>query len=143
MNRWRRTVECEIKITRIAVHQITLPLIKPYRLSGGRLLYEALDSTVVGVETDAGVLGWGEGCPSGATCLPAFGMGVRAGLAEIAPGLLGQDPRRLDVINSMMDTALPGHPYVKSALDMPAGTSSVSRPGSRYASSSVVVSMGR
>jgi L-alanine-DL-glutamate epimerase-like enolase superfamily enzyme len=42
-----------MKITRIVVHQVTLPLIKPYRLSGGRLLFEELGSTIVGVETDA------------------------------------------------------------------------------------------
>ena len=107
-----------MKIIRIAVHQVTLPLVKPYRLSGGRLLFEELDSTIVGVETDTGINGWGEGCPWGATYLPAFGRGVRAGLEEIAPRLLGRDPRRLDVINSIMDTALPGHPYIKSALDI-------------------------
>ena len=107
-----------MKIARIDVHQVTLPLEKPYRLSGGRLLFEALDSTIVRVHTDEGIDGWGEGCPWGATYLPAFGRGVRAGLAEIAPQLLGRDPRRSDVVDAIMDTALPGHPYVKSALDM-------------------------
>jgi L-alanine-DL-glutamate epimerase-like enolase superfamily enzyme len=107
-----------MKITRIAVHQLALRLAKPYRLSGGRLLFEELDSTIVSIETDEGVTGWGEGCPWGSTYLPAFGKGVRAGIEEIAPQLLSQDPRRLDVINRTMDVALPGHPYVKSALDM-------------------------
>ena len=97
---------------------MTLPLERPYRLSGGRLRFESLDSTVVGVETDDGIVGWGEGCPWGATYLPAFGGGVRAGLEQIAPQLLGCDPRRVDVINGVMDAALPGHPYVKSALDI-------------------------
>ena len=107
-----------MKIVSIDVHRVTLPLAKPYRLSGGRLLFEALDSTIVHVHTDEDVDGWGEGCPWGATYLPAFGKGVRAGLEEIAPQLLGCDPRRVDVINGIMDRALPGHPYVKSALDM-------------------------
>lgn len=52
-----------MKITRIAVHQVTLPLAKPYSLSGGRLVFEELDSTVVRVETDDGLVGWDEGCP--------------------------------------------------------------------------------
>lgn len=107
-----------MKITRIAVYQVTLPLEHPYSLSGGRLKFEELDSTLVSIETDNGLLGWGEGCPWGATYLPAFGMGIRSGLAEIAPQLLGQDPRALDRINAILDRALPGHLYVKSPLDM-------------------------
>lgn len=107
-----------MKIVRITVYQITLPLQHPYRLSGGQLLFEKLDSTIISIETDRGVVGWGEACPWGSTYLPAFGKGVRAGIAEIAPQLIGQDSCRLDVINRHMDKALPGHPYAKSALDM-------------------------
>ena len=107
-----------MKITGISVWQCDLPLHKPYYLSGGRLRFDVLDSTFVRIDTDAGISGWGEACPWGVTYLPAFGRGVRAGLAEIAPQLLGRDPRRSDVVDAIMDTALPGHPYVKSALDM-------------------------
>lgn len=107
-----------MKITRICVWQLDLPLTKPYWLSGGRLKFEKLDSTFVRIDTDAGPSGWGEGCPWGNTYLPAHGPGIRAGIATLAPALLGRDPRALDAINRTMDTALPGHPYVKSAIDM-------------------------
>jgi L-alanine-DL-glutamate epimerase-like enolase superfamily enzyme len=107
-----------MKIARVLAYQVTLPLAKPYSLSGGRLVFEELDSTVVCLETDEGLVGWGEGCPWGSTYLPAFGRGIRAGLEEIAPQILGLDPRRLDVVNRTMDKALPGHPYIKSALDV-------------------------
>ncbi len=107
-----------MRITAIAVYALDLPLNQPYWLSGGRLKFEALDTTIVRIDTDAGISGWGEGCPWGSTYLPAFAKGVRAGIDEIAPALLGLDPRRLDVIDRAMDLALPGHPYVKSALDM-------------------------
>ena len=107
-----------MKITRINVWQLDLPLHKPYYLSGGRLKFECLDSTIVQVETDEGISGWGEGCPWGVTYLPAFGKGIRAGLAELAPLLTGLDPRQHDSINRIMDLALPGHPYVKSAIDI-------------------------
>src|SRR5205814_5542161 len=50
--------------------------------------------------------------------LPAYARGVRAGLAELAPHLLGEDPRQLARLNRRMDAALKGHPYVKSALDV-------------------------
>ncbi|RWN50285.1 mandelate racemase/muconate lactonizing enzyme family protein [Mesorhizobium sp.] len=107
-----------MKIIGITMWQLDLPLKKPYWLSGGRLKFEKLDSTFVRVDTDANVAGWGEGCPWGSTYLPAHGPGIRAGIATLAPSLLGQDPRSLEAINRTMDMALPDHLYVKSAIDM-------------------------
>lgn len=107
-----------MKITRISVYQADLPLKKPYWLSGGRLRFDRLDSTMVALETDAGLTGWGEGCPWGVTYLPAFGRGIRAGLEELAPALLGLDPREPQHVNRVMDQALPGHPYIKAPVDI-------------------------
>ncbi len=107
-----------MKITRLTLWQLDLPLSEPYWLSGGRLKFERLDSTFVRIDTDEGISGWGEGCPWGHTYLPAHGPGIRAGIETLAHALIGQDPRSLDHINRVMDTALPGHPYVKSPVDM-------------------------
>ncbi len=107
-----------MKITGVKVYQLDMPLTEPYYLSGGRLKFEQLDSTFVEIHTDEGLVGWGEGCPWGHTYLPAHGPGIRAGLEILAPVLIGQDPRSLEHINSLMDVTLPGHPYVKSPLDM-------------------------
>jgi L-alanine-DL-glutamate epimerase-like enolase superfamily enzyme len=107
-----------VKITGIEVWQLDLPLSKPYWLSGGRLKFEQLDSTFVRIDTDAGVSGWGEGCPWGHTYLPAHGGGIRAALDLLAPALIGQNPLALDHINALMDTQLPGHLYAKAALDI-------------------------
>lgn len=107
-----------MKITRISVYQIDLPLNAPYFLSGGRLRFDSLDSTFVRIETDAGLTGWGEGCPWGHTYLPAHGAGTRAAIETLAPGLLGLDPRSPDHINRAMDVQLPGHLYAKSPIDI-------------------------
>ena len=107
-----------MKITRVTAYQLDMPLTEPYFLSGGRLRFEKLDSTFVRIETDEGLIGWGEGCPWGHTYLPAHGPGIRAGLEILAPALIGLDPRGLDHINRVMDVQLPGHPYVKSPLDL-------------------------
>lgn len=107
-----------MKISRVAVWQKILPLTKPYWLSGGRLKFEALDSTFVRLETDDGLSGWGEGCPWGHTYLPAFGGGIRAAMEILAPALLGRDPRHIEALNRTMDVALPGHLYAKAPLDM-------------------------
>ncbi len=107
-----------MKISRIAAWHLDLPLNEPYWLSGGRLKFERLDSTLVRIDTDDGLGGWGEGCPWGHTYLPAHGPGVRAALEILAPALIGSDPRSLDHINRIMDLALPGHHYAKSPLDI-------------------------
>lgn len=107
-----------MKIARIFAHRVELPLIEgSYRWSGGKEV-TVFDSTVVGVETDCGRVGFGEVCPLGPFYLPAYAEGVRAGLRELAPNLIGWDPRELTRLNQRMDAALKGHPYVKSGIDI-------------------------
>lgn len=105
-------------IAKITVWQRTLPLKHAYSLSGGRLRFESLDSTFVRIDCADGSYGFGEGCPWGHTYLPAFGEGIRAGISLLADALLGQPAADIDRVNRLMDRQLPGHPYVKSALDM-------------------------
>ena len=106
-----------MKITRITAYRIELPRDRVYKLAGGATT-SVFDTTVVMIETDAGLSGLGEVCPFGRVYLPAYAAGARTGLAELAPQMIGLDPRELDVINRAMDGALKGHPYVKSALDI-------------------------
>lgn len=107
-----------MKITSIQVYQIDLPLCEGrYRWSEGKSV-DVFDSTVVEVKTDADIAGYGEVCPLGPVYLPAYARGVRAGIEELAPALIGDDPRQLLVINDKMDRELKGHPYVKSAIDI-------------------------
>jgi len=107
-----------MKIQSITVYQVDLPLHEgSYKWSGGKSV-TVFDSTIVKIETDAGVTGFGEVCPLGPFYLPAYGPGARAGIAELAPHLLGEDPTHLDRVNRLMDHHLKGHPYAKSALDI-------------------------
>ncbi len=107
-----------MKIVKISVFQKDLPLSHPYWLSGGRLKFEVLDATFVKIETDAGILGWGEGTPWGHTYVPAHGPGIRAGIETMASAILGQDPRRLAHVERAMDLCLPGHFYAKAPIDL-------------------------
>ena len=107
-----------MKIRRIFAHRIELPLHEgSYKWSGGKSV-TVFDSTIVGVETDSGLTGYGEVCPLGPFYLPAYAEGVRAGLRELAPHLIGFNPLQLQVLNHRMDAALKGHPYVKSGIDI-------------------------
>jgi L-alanine-DL-glutamate epimerase-like enolase superfamily enzyme len=107
-----------MKITRIAAYQVDLPLHEgSYQWSGGKSV-DVFDSTIVRIETDEGVAGHGEVCPLGPFYLPSYAAGARAGIGELAPHLIGEDPTQLGKLNGLMDRALKGHPYAKSALDM-------------------------
>jgi L-alanine-DL-glutamate epimerase-like enolase superfamily enzyme len=107
-----------MKIQRISAYQIDLPLHEgSYNWSGGKSV-SVFDSTIVAVETDGGIVGYGEVCPLGPFYLPAYGKGVRAGLEELAPHMIGHDPTELGALNLFMDKALKGHPYVKSGIDI-------------------------
>jgi L-alanine-DL-glutamate epimerase-like enolase superfamily enzyme len=107
-----------MKITGITYWQVGLPLREGrYNWSGGNFI-EVFDSTVVAVETDAGITGYAECCPLGSAYLPAYAKGVRAGLEEIGPKLIGMDPLDLGPLNRHMDAVLRGHPYVKAPIDI-------------------------
>ena len=107
-----------MRIVSIFAHRVELPLREgSYKWSGGKSV-TVFDSTVVGVETDTGHIGYGEVCPLGPFYLPAYAEGVRAGLRELAPHLIGHDPRELLKLNHRMDAAFKGHPYVKSGIDI-------------------------
>lgn len=107
-----------MKINRIFAHRVELPLKEgSYKWSGGKSI-SVFDSTIIGVETDTGLVGYGEVCPLGPFYLPAYAAGVRAGIRELAPHLIGLDPRDLSVLNHRMDAAFKGHPYVKSGIDI-------------------------
>src|SRR5436305_5639455 len=107
-----------MKITRIRAYRVELPLVEgDYKWSGGKSV-TVFDSTIVEIETDAGLVGHGEVCPLGPFYLPAYANGVRAGIAELGPHLLGENPLELAKLNRRMDAALKGHAYVKSGLDV-------------------------
>jgi L-alanine-DL-glutamate epimerase-like enolase superfamily enzyme len=107
-----------MRIARIELYQVELPYSGGlYRLSGGRE-YRSFDAGIVRVVADDGTDGWGESTPFGATYIAAHARGVRAGVEEIAPHLLGRDPRQTDRIFDAMDEALVGHNHAKSAIDV-------------------------
>lgn len=107
-----------MRIRKISAYQVDLPLHEgSYKWSGGKSV-SVFDSTIVRIDTDEGITGYGEVCPLGPFYLPAYAAGCRAGIQELAPHLIGADPLQLDKLNRLMEAALKGHPYVKSAIDI-------------------------
>lgn len=108
-----------MKITEIAIYAHDLPVRNgPYRMSHGEVF--SLDTTLVRIKTDAGLVGWGEACPVGPVYEQHHAAGNRAALAEMAQGLIGQDPTNIVRLHRRMDELLNGHRYAKAAIDIAA-----------------------
>ncbi|MDA9929656.1 mandelate racemase/muconate lactonizing enzyme family protein [Alphaproteobacteria bacterium] len=107
-----------MKITALKVFQVDLPLKEGrYSWSNGNFV-EVFDSTIVEISTDEGICGYAECCPLGSAYLASFALGVRAGIAELAPHLIGLDPLNIGEINRVMAASLRGHPYAKAPIDI-------------------------
>jgi cis-L-3-hydroxyproline dehydratase len=86
-----------------------------YEMVGGSS--DGYDSVIVAIDTNEGLTGFGEVSMLG-SFYDGFPAGARAGVAELAASLVGQDPRQHRRIVRTMDGAMRGQAYVKSALDM-------------------------
>jgi L-alanine-DL-glutamate epimerase-like enolase superfamily enzyme len=107
-----------MQIRRIDVHAVRFrhPA-GPFTMSGGRVSTEQ-DSTLVRVETDDGLVGWGEQCVISPDYAPGYAGSTRAVLELLGRAVLGADPRQVEVAYTRMDAAARGYHYAKSALDM-------------------------
>jgi L-alanine-DL-glutamate epimerase-like enolase superfamily enzyme len=107
-----------LKINRVDVFQVAYQLLdRRYCWSRGQGV-SSFVSTIVKLTTDSGLVGYGEVCPLGSAYMEAFARGVPEGIRELAPTLLGSDPRSLRDLNRHMDEHLAGHQYVKSPVDI-------------------------
>lgn len=106
-----------VKITRVRAFR----QLQPFRRGNyamGHVGSAAFDSTIVAFDTDAGITGFGEMAVISAVYADSFAAGARAGIADLAPLLLGADPTQPRAVLALLDGAMRGQPYVKSALDM-------------------------
>jgi L-alanine-DL-glutamate epimerase-like enolase superfamily enzyme len=107
-----------MRIKTIKAYRLRQPFVAgPYKMSKGREA-DAFDAVIVAIASDTVLTGWGEMAPLGTFYSAAFAAGAEAGVAEIAPHLVGRDPQGLSQIGRLMDVVFKGHPYVKSAIDM-------------------------
>ncbi|MEM1298157.1 MAG: mandelate racemase/muconate lactonizing enzyme family protein [Pseudomonadota bacterium] len=106
-----------MKITRISVYKKALPYVGgTYAWGRGNAITVAQSSVVV-IETDAGLTGCGEFCPCGENYMVAHSEGVEAAARLLAPALIGEDPRQLGRIEQIMDHVIQGHGYAKAPID--------------------------
>lgn len=107
-----------MKITAIELYEYDLTYAHgEYVMSRGRAATSQA-STLVRLLTDEGYTGWGETATLGGTYLPTFAGSTRAALRELAPFLIGADPRKTTQIGMTMSGVLMGHNNAKSAIDV-------------------------
>ena len=106
-----------MKITKISVYQKSLRYDRGSYVWGRGNVIEAGLSTVVVIETDAGISGCGEFCPCGDNYMVAHKEGTEAAARLLAPALIGEDPRQLSRVERLMDHVVLGHGYAKAPFD--------------------------
>ncbi len=107
-----------MRISEIHIYGHDLPVKNgPYTMARAQVW--ALDTTLVKLVADNGLVGWGETCPVGPTYAEAHAAGARAALAQMAPDLLGAEVSPLG-LHRQMDGLLNGHNYAKAAIDIAA-----------------------
>ncbi|WP_282121117.1 mandelate racemase/muconate lactonizing enzyme family protein [Ruegeria atlantica] len=107
-----------MKIAEIHIYSHDLPVKNgPYTMANAEVW--ALDTTLVKLVADNGLVGWGETCPVGPTYAEAHAAGARAALAQMAEELLGAEISPLG-LHRRMGGLLNGHNYAKAAIDIAA-----------------------
>ncbi|WP_170476672.1 mandelate racemase/muconate lactonizing enzyme family protein [Ruegeria arenilitoris] len=107
-----------MKITRIRIYQTGLPYVGGTYCWGAGNAFDTATTSVVVIDTDAGLQGCGEFTPCGENYMVAHSEGVVAIARLIAPALLGEDPRQVGRIEQLIDTLVQGHGYAKSPFDV-------------------------
>lgn len=106
-----------MKITRISLYKTDLPYVGGTYVWGAGNPISVARSSVVVVETDAGISGCGEFTPCGENYMVAHSEGVEAFLRLAADKLIGEDPRQVYRMERLMDHIVQGHGYAKAPLD--------------------------
>jgi L-alanine-DL-glutamate epimerase-like enolase superfamily enzyme len=106
-----------MRISEIHIYQKDLPVIGgPYTMS--RVTLNSLDTTIIKLVSDTGLVGWGETTPLGPVYQPQHALGARAAISELAPNLIGHSALTPLLLRRHMDGLLNGHNYAKSAIDV-------------------------
>lgn len=109
-----------MRIARFTGYAIHLPYAEgSYRMSGDRVT-TGMDAVVVRLEADDGSVGLGESGTVGVTFDAQYFAGQVAGVAAMAPVVLGADAGNPKALYRVLTAALTGHPYVKAPIDIAA-----------------------
>jgi len=106
-----------MRISEIHIYQKDLPVVDgPYTMS--TMTLHSMDTTIIKMVSDTGLVGWGEVVPLGPLYQPQHARGARAAIDEMAPALIGQDCLAPLLLRRRMDELLNGHLYAKAGIEI-------------------------
>lgn len=105
-----------MKIAKIDIHLIDLPLIEPFIISYGT--YPSMPSIIVKLTTECGLVGWGEAVPDEHVTGESPNSTYALLQHQLAPRLIGENPMNFERIHTIMDAAMLNVPAAKAALDI-------------------------
>lgn len=105
-----------MKIKEIEITPVAVPLKRPHKMAIGTV--KQLDSVIVQIKTDSGIVGLGEAAPA-----PFFSHETQESVVSvltkyIGPYLLGKDPFDLEAIFLTLDKEVKGNYFAKTAIDL-------------------------
>ncbi len=108
-----------MRIARLSLYRLSLDLWSgESRYGRQQKLAAPLETNVVRLESDCGLVGWGEGCVPPPYYLPTLAAGAREAIAYLAPLVLGQAATRPRRVMQEIEQAVRGQGPAKTALDM-------------------------
>ena len=108
-----------MRITQITLFSLPINVgMELTRYVSSQSIDPSLDVLVVKIETDGGLIGWGEVCSAPPYYLPELSAGAREGIRHVAPVVIGRDPGQVAAILRDVSAALRGHGNAKTALEM-------------------------
>ncbi|WP_159701700.1 mandelate racemase/muconate lactonizing enzyme family protein [Arthrobacter sp. 18067] len=105
-----------MKISRATISLIDLPLLEPFVVSYAS--YMSMPSVMLTLETDGGLVGYGESVPDGHITGETPTGVVEALKTELVPAVLGMDPQDITAIHQRLNTVLKGCGAAKAAIDI-------------------------
>ncbi len=105
-----------MRVERVSVHRFEIPLSEPF-VTALKPIPE-LERVLVEVETDTGLVGYGEGAP--AYEVTGETQGSTAAVLEdvLAPLVLGSDPLAVERVVSGMEALIDGAPSARAAIEI-------------------------
>jgi muconate cycloisomerase len=104
-----------MKIRTVEPIAVSIPMRKPIKMAGVEL--RSADNVLVRVETDDGVVGWGEAA-SAPTMTGETVEGMMAAVRYLAPYVIGSQLEDIEPIATRMDRAMYGNKGAKSAIEI-------------------------
>ncbi len=105
-----------LRITKIEIIPVNPPINTPLSISYAT--FRTFNFVIVKVHTDEGYVGLGECPPLPPLSRESQGTILSLLEAHLAPILIGEDPFCIERIWEKMDSAMPGYPLPKAALDI-------------------------